>query len=543
MTLTIEESKTSPRNLIRETFFADENKNSRTRKGSHKYSFSREIEIQYSASPSANGLRVAAYVRSTSEFDEAGNPIMTNRFILEKTRKSTKKISQDNLKDWLENQYPFEKNIGKEVIFIRKAIAEEYLKAYDHRPISLKTFLYIHPEFEKEHCDSLMSEQLWYVVRSDLGEAYISRLYSSCVNEILEEIYPEPQDDSLKRNVKKHISLLVEYAIKVGNARENYLAEEVKAEQNDRTPVYGIKNNLQRKSFRLEECKQVYKLLQNEIKRGNKEYLALMIGFLTGIESSSVCALTWNDFIEINDYDDKFYCFVIAKKLSNDGSSVQPLSSKEQYRYVPSPKILTEILIEEYKKGNVTDKGETIAYVQPKVKDGNEKEVLAPVRYYKLQQKIFKKIGYRENIIYNLTKGNKTIKTDLSKYQSDVFVSNYRHHAIHISQMEEGELAYLSGLSAPHTFARNYCDYGNDASKLILYIKQNRFADSLVKKDSAMERSVSNNEFIKEKISLQNGGRIDLMAYMKILYPNAKVKVESKYGFDLSIQKVEEDEK
>lgn len=536
----IEESTTSPRYLIREALFSGESKNSRTRKGAYIYPFSKEIEIKYTASISANVPRVSAYVMNAGGFDEAGSPIKTNRSILKSTTKSTKKISQDNLQDWLENQYPFEKNKGEKVIEIRDEISKEYLKAYDHRPISLKTFLYIHREFEEEHCDSLTTEQLWRVARSDLGETNISRLYSPCVNEILEQIYSEPQEDSLKRRVKKYLSLLVDYAIKVGNARENYLAEEVKEEQNDRTPVYGIKNNLQRRSFRVEECKEVYMFLLSEIKRGNKEYLALMIGFLTGVDSNAVCALTWNDFIEIDEYEDKFYCFVIAKKLSNDGNSIQSLSSKEQYRYVPSPKILTEILLQEYENGKVTDKGEPIAYSQSKTTDLNEKKALAPVQYRKLQQKIFKKIGYVENTIYAPTKDGKTIQTDLSKYQADIFVSNYRHHAIHICQMEEGELAYLSGLSAPYTFARNYCDYGNDASKLILYIKQNRFADCLVKKGSEMERRVADCDFLQEYVTLKNGGRIELMAYMNI--PNScTVKVNSKYGFDLTIQKVVEE--
>ena len=59
--------------------------------------------------------------------------------------------------------------------------------------------------------------------------------------------------------------------------------------------------------------------------------------------------------------------------------------------------------------------------------------------------------------------GDKELVTDLNRYYSDIFLSNFRYHANHTCLMNRGEINYLLGIEQEDTYAKHYCDFTNDA--------------------------------------------------------------------------------
>lgn len=88
------------------------------------------------------------------------------------------------------------------------------------------------------------------------------------------------------------------------------------------------------------------------------------------------------------------------------------------------------------------------------------------------------------------------------------------------------------------SFARNYCDYGNDASQSILQIKQNRYAQ-IYHKSISVPAMYTEGEL--KPIRYTSESHEDLMTEMNIkltLDEKTTIRIENEHGFDLTVDKL-----
>ena len=119
---------------------------------------------------------------------------------------------------------------------------------------------------------------------------------------------------------------------------------------------------------------------------------------------------------------------------------------------------------------------------------------------------------------FELSTGQKS--TDINKYGSDRFRSNFMYRATQTCLLSEAELNYVLGKRLPTTFARHYCDYTNDFAQTIIANKLERWAGT-DKKQSETEQVArrskvnaakklvvdSRNDRTFIQLDLQRGGR------------------------------------
>ncbi len=137
--------------------------------------------------------------------------------------------------------------------------------------------------------------------------------------------------------------------------------------------------------------------------------------------------------------------------------------------------------------------------------------------------------------LITLPKSEKEVREiDLQSYNGDLFRSNYRHHCLKECAFEKAEVDYLIGNAPDFTFARNYCDFGNEMAQYLLKVKQDRFAALLTKQKDLPARIFESNDgnFISE----QNlSGKTELSFSLN---GNATLYVDSEHGVDVEIRKI-----
>lgn len=515
------------------------------RNAAQKFKFSEEIYFYYTHSwdEKNKSFRVGAYAVQP-KFLKDGSKDIDSKVKIVETLKRGRQSTEEEIINWLNEKYPYSVFKSKEnKIDIQKELSKIYKSAYKNKPLTLKTFVYIYSEME-EKIGERQIDILKKLCSTELGFFEMDNLYSEVVNNVIQENF-ELRSWHAAKAILSHA---IDYAIDTNHASVNQIADEVLQEsgRKDRAFSQG-REHLTIKFLTSKETLGIYKKITNDL--SNPLNLGAYIKLLTGLESNIVCALQWEDFVALDDYnsDGKKYQLIIRRQVCNDGSDYSGFSRREMYRKIPCSSELTDALLTRKKQIlRRSDSNNPSIINGLSIVEGTDELVtnrvtkcIAPRELTKYCNGLVK--NYRKD--YDLTtsipdskKG--TVETDFMNYGGDIFKTNYEHYCVHKANFDKGELDYLLGRLPETPFSRNYCDYGNDASQRILQIKQDRYSQIYHKFVSVPATYI---EGELEPIRFMSKAYEDLMSEVNIkitVDEKTALHIENEYGFDMTVDKL-----
>lgn len=544
----------SIRKIFNVGFKQSTRKTDQQRKTATLFRFTEEIFFYYTTSYDSknNSYRVGAYAVEP-RFLKDGSRDFSSKVKLPLTLKNCRQSSKEKIETWLNYEYPYSIRKGENPIDIQKEICSAYHQAYKNKPVTLKTFVYFNMQFIRNKYGDKQMEILSSLCKTVLGRTLIDNLSSSIVNDTLDDLYETIDDDNKLYQSKALLSDIINLAIKDKHASINHIKEEVVEESNLKDKAYyQSRKHLTIKYFSQSENIKLYKHIKKNLEKDSC-YLGAYIKLVTGLESNIVCALQWKDFVPLHDYnkDHDKYQLIIRKQLYNDGSDFAEFTRKELYRKVPCSEELTKVLLAQRERVmsdrkilNVKDIND-FSIVEGKHHIGHSTSVISPTNLSAFCGKLVKKLRKGYSLISEIPDSKKgTIETDFLSYGGDIFKSNFQHFGLYKANFNQGELDYLLGRKTDSPFARNYCDFGNDAAQLVLGVKQNRFMTIFLKEKNPvtkMTRLVPNSEgAIRYESDKPRTSAVSIVATLSLSdQETVEISIENKYGFDLSISRIE----
>ena len=453
-----------PRTVFHTQQTDSQTKNKGSRSVANTFQFTTEIAVQYSLSGEGTTdkpYRMAAYFQDPS-----------TRKKLYESEKRTKKVSPGDAANWIETNYL---NDGT----IRQLISASLLNYYKGKDITLKSFIYLDVDFTTE-LSPTSKRDLDLIKDSILAEyktGEISFEDAQAVFLFNSRCYP----------LLLLLSRIIDRAVKMGLCKNNPIKRELQKIKSDHTGLYEVNTNLTKKHLKLNEFKTIYNTIMQKTKTGSISALASLVCLLTGLDANIVAALKIRDLkvIEFKPCSDlSFLQLIIQRQQNNDGSEYQRFSRTEQYRKVPCPSILRDILLQRKEEVEHAHIGMPDDYcmdlrIFP--------ESLTPEILRKNNRKLIQSTNIPPELIPVPDDRKGTVETNLANYRGDLFRTNIDYYARHFGLFEAGEIEYLLGIQASTTFSRHYCDYGNDYAQLILYRKMERILFTLSERDFVAE--------------------------------------------------------
>lgn len=526
------------------------------RSGSRVFAFSPEITIYYNVSwgkscPGDCLPRIEAYVYPPIVGNAPAGCARKAR--IQKSVKRTRRIPLNNAEDWLANEYTYgSKERGDDKgNTVRQAIAPIYRDAYRGKPLSLKTLLYIHPEVESD-LPLKAAQELKQLLESELGELRTNQLAQSTVMDYLSQ---RLGSERALTTALASLSKLVDAAIADGNCSDNVFAAEL-ARYNRRYRRDGsVTGNLRKRTLSLAEAQETYAAIMERITSGQSEYVGLLLRLVMGLESNVVCALQWRDFMSVSRGDGTtLYQLIIRRQLRNDGSAYVPFVKPASCRVLPCPQVVaTALLAERDRQSRALGPGgqpigDGINIVQSSVVAVPGAATLAavsPRTLGEMGRSLVSQLGLPDDIIVVPDDKNGTVETNLAYYAGDILTSTHRRFCLGECGFTAGEFAYWRGNTLMETFSRNYCDYANYFSQLILAVKIERWAAIISNSPQAqtcrettmsnvMTASLTSTAFCRAGSELEltiipDGDGVDPIT----------LHIESKYGFWVGAVKIE----
>lgn len=548
------DERESIRKIFNDGFKESTRKTNQQRKTAELFHFTEEIIFYFTSSFDSknNSYRVGAYAVEP-KFLKDGSRDFSSKVKLPLTLKNSRQSSKEEIENWLNFEYPYSVRKGEDQIDIRKEICLVYKCAYKNKLITLKTFVYFSIESIKNRYGDKQMGMLSSLCETILGSTLIDNLSSSIVNDVLDSMYESDDDESKKYQAKALLSDLIDQAIKMKHATVNQIKDEVIEESNLKDKAYyQSRKHLTIKYFSQTENIKLYKHIKKNLEKDSR-YLGAYIKLVTGLESNIVCALQWKDFVLLHDYNEDHdkYQLIIRKQLFNDGSDFAEFSRKELYRKVPCSEELTEVLLAQRERVMSNQKTlnvkniDDFSIVEGDHLIGDCTSVISPTNLSAFCGKLVKKLRKGYSLISEIPDSKKgTIETDYLSYGGDIFKSNFQHYGLYKANFNQGELDYLLGRKTDTPFARNYCDFGNDAAQLVLGVKQKRFMTIFMKEEkprTKMTRLIpASKGAMRYESEKPRTSAVSIVATLSLTdQDEVEISIENKYGFDLSISRIE----
>ena len=248
------------------------------------------------------------------------------------------------------------------------------------------------------------------------------------------------------------------------------------------------------------------------------------------------------DFVEIIEYG--IFQLRVTCQLTNDGSEYKGFDRLEDYRIFPCMASLAHYLKKHIEKIRqfIPDFAEVqnIPLVITRAAFKKTSLRYKPYQPRKLEQlckSMVASVGIEDHIIQVPTTEGGTKETNLNRYGGDFLRENFRHWALEAAKLELDEVQFILGNKPATTFGRYYCDYLNDASQLMMFVKLQRW-DVILRCPLALigkayaKRSCSR---IEEKICLEGQNPLHLHIELIIRRGCGTINIKLRDEFGLKV--------
>ena len=484
----------------RNCFKTDKTKNDRL---VHQFVHSPEISLWYSWSSGRGSFYYCAY---PSASQQRNNPLPRGTRLSSKY--SCRAKSLNDMTGIIYRRIFNDKSL-------REIIRKDILQQFRSKPISLKTFWFCYLDELQKISGFNMNDSVKLFISAKLSELNSEQVYDlKTIQEIFESDYSNlPQTDRV--SLWKQLNIILNYASRVKNRfAPNPIGEFVQTLSEQDRGYQQVRQHMAKRSYERSEESLILEYLNKNWQK-NVCLIGGAISFFTGMSNREVCALNWEDYHKIID---GHYQLWVTQKV-DDSKEVVPFSIEEQscYRRIPLVSILSHLFNQYYDfileaTGKTEINGKTPLVC---TNDGTFCNRCMPDMLQKTKKDMEQAAGIES---FELSTGQKS--TDINKYGSDRFRSNFMYRATQTCLLSEAELNYVLGKRLPTTFARHYCDYTNDFAQTIIANKLERWAGT-DKKQSETEQVArrskvnaakklvvdSRNDRTFIQLDLQRGGR------------------------------------
>lgn len=465
------------------------------RKSPQEYRFTRDISFWYTIShpdPLTNP-KVEVYVCKLPTSAQEKRTKQARGAKIKSAYTSTTKFDLEHISVWLEETVPYN-------VRIHDGVVQAFAKCPGNWIfLTLKSYWYLVLDVSK------ISDNPWFEMERELFSSPVGSLTLLAEEDDIQEemqAFLETKTDAEARNYWTILSNLFDQAVREQYMPFNPAREYVEQFCRRHTESQKVRDALTKKSFRLEEEQTLLHLLDEKLP-SDGGYLGIAIRYFTGLESNTVCALTWGDVHKLDDGNHQFW---IQRQVSNDGKTVSGFTQVEDYRRLPIPDMLYVRLNERRKymkeQLSLTSINE-LPIIAPDdiLLKGNAFERLSPRALARLARKVISEMGIPENVIYLPDKANGVKETNLSSYHGDIFRSHIRYRLNVTCGFTDAEMRYFLGLTQVSTFGKHYCDFRNECAQMLMAQKLRRWEVKLSEKQSdapiPVKRSVNGKKSIK----------------------------------------------
>ena len=311
-------------------------------------------------------------------------------------------------------------------------------------------------------------------------------------------VFPEKKDSVISAIVIG-LSKIIQKAVKIGYATKNPVGELATKSGKSERAFLIMRHNLSKKTFTKKEFSDMYNDLLSRIRKAETGEKGILIGSLirliTGIESNILCALTWDDFAYLEDYG--IYVFQLYRQIPNGGGKPKLLDDENDFRCIPCPPCLAGIMLK-WKESFLERYSEKSASLIPILSNPLDlKSVISHMRPYDLEkelQKMVSNLGLPEDIVTLPDIDGEMRDSNINIFQGDIFRENFRYWASMHAGFTTDEVCYCLGNRPETIFAINYCDFLNEGSQFVLYLKFRRLEAILNQFDETVQHFYMNIE-------------------------------------------------
>lgn len=353
----------------------------------------------------------------------------------------------------------------------------------------------------------------------------------------------------------EQLNILFETAIALKYTNHNPIESIIsKVSKRTTTRQQEVRDALVHKMFLTDEEFKIFRFAVGEAISSNKcvfesKYLLILIRLFTGMALREVCALTWNDYKQINNSEE--YHISVTKFVNDKGKVISHMDNEDlnKYRWIPVARPLKILL--NLRKRFLNEKGiddrdlDNMPIIMNKEnysKSVNAKSAM--IRTYDariLCKKALDELNLENDIVILPDEFNE-ITTDLYKYNGDIFVSNFWKKLNHICGFENGEIDYILGRKSKVTFWKHYCDLTNDISQSIMAVKMNRWVSRYT---AMLEKHIDESPVLSDwdqKTKVHNGPYNGACSYTEISINNNSTKaidvglrIETNHGYEYKV--------
>ena len=472
-----------------------ETKNPKSRDNAVPLRFSRELTIWYSLSQSTRDsakVRPCVYFKTISRNGRASMQ-------LKGTVRLCKEMYPEAVKSYVRDVYPYEPfKKGADKIVPQNSVVEEYAESYIGHSVSLKTALFLHPEWKDSVTPTVWSQLVTLSNDEMISFSTIDELSEDDYSDRIVAVFPGKRDSVISAIVIG-LSRIIQKAVEIGYATKNPVKELATKSGKSERAFLIMRHNLAKKTFTKKEYSTMYNDLLSRIKEVETGEKGILVGALirlvTGIESNILCALTWDDFAYLEDFG--IYVFQLYRQIPSGGGKPKLLDDENDFRCIPCPPYLSRIILKwkELFLARYTEDNVSLIPILSNPLDS--KSVISHMRPYDLEgelQEMVGKLGLPKDIVTLPNIDGEMKDSDINIFRGDIFRENFRYWALMHAGFTTDEVAYCLGNRPETIFAINYCDFLNEGSLFVLYLKFRRLESLLNQYDETVRHLYMNIE-------------------------------------------------
>lgn len=475
-----------------------------------------------------NTYRVRGYIASIPTGKQLKRKLYKRGKKLHTYEVTSPPLAKEDIDAWCISKLPYKSRI--------KAGIKEALDNAKPVTLSLKTLWFLNTAFSSKWFDR--ASNIWELAlfSSDVGRLTgkeEEEEFISCVDCYLDQI-----NAAFKERLRawRIIHEVCAYGVSRGVMKSNPATTKYSElySLTDNTEYADIRETLVKKSFELIYESKLIDYLLAKVKK-NPEWIFVLIRFLTGLPAGIVAALHWEDIKQIPYCDDAFH-FLVRREIDKSGN-VKKFVLAQQFRQFPIMPLLKEVL--DTRRKEILSSGVITSHALAKMPIIATDAQLASVKcvYFKLHtlKKLEKEaialLQLQDTIVTLPKKDGGVEQKNLTKYQGDRFLSNFKYRVRFTAGFLEREVNYLCGLRQKGTYDRHYCDYTNSFIQSSMYVK-------LLRWDAVLRNTLTNQPVARKAISLSDKEVFSIngtqTADIEIPFTGkVSIEAESKNGLDL----------
>lgn len=438
-----------------------------------RVSFAPDFKIYYNVTKHGKGKQAKCYFTKYLAPSKKNNGRKDYGAKIDGSRVTVSAQDDDSLADKIIEGFP----AGDKFENLRAEAAKEIkLAGKEGRlpNISLFSFAFAYADDIKRYANTFDFNFCYHALsRTSLGSLILNEATQDDFERVISELTASVKIDVEK--LYRQLEIILNCAVKnvVMNDGRHPIFASIEAGKKKAQTKAELRDALTKKTLTFEEEKRLISWLVKHIPE-KPAYLGTMIRLFTGMTNPEVSMLTWEDFCK-TEYSDCFH-LKVTKQRNYKNLKEEELSSQFKYRIVPLPTLLSDLMIAQRAR---IQKKFSVPFASlmdfPIVSASNENytDYCTPNKLRLNANKALKEgAKIPENLVF-FSETDGAGEHDLSRYNGDFFVSNFKFHALNDAMMTQGEVAYILG-SVPHdTFSKHYCDYTHPFLQMKLVSKLN----------------------------------------------------------------------